>query len=215
MHTQNLAGVLRSLPVEVRFAGFKSTTLALAQAGWDLSMQQTLDFRWGEPSLQLAMRFVDRAGAGMYAISRPMELEYGFLREAQHADEHRLIGMMAQMGFEIMHMGPQIKFCVQPVYSRGVSFASSFEPIDARPQYVEEDIRDFKFFKVAKPTVKDLIVDPRDVPELLELVLKAQKPMLDKVRRREKSRSNEEWMRNGFEAMPRHEVQAQIITLVS
>lgn len=204
---------IRSLPIEVRFAGFTSTTLALANAGWDLSMKQNMDMREHRPEMQLAMRYKPFSGPGMFAISSPLRMDYGFARELMHKSAERvyegeLMHALAKLGFDIIHMGNDVRFVVQPMRHQGLgTFADSFHPIDPRPQYVEERLSDFKFFKVASPKIQDIIVNPRDVPELLELVLKAQKPMLDGVKRRERSRENEMEMR------PAQEVMAQIITL--
>lgn len=215
MHMQKLGvdlpKVLRNIPAEVRFAGFLSDTMTLANAGWDLSIRQQIDERtYGRPELQLAMRFKTKY-AEMYAITAPHPVKINDVIRAWTDG----IDMIAKIGFDVIHMGPDIRFMVMPFRNAVGLFSDSFEPLrtDIYETVREEKISDFKFFKTAKPTVKDLIVDPKDVPELLDLVLKAQKPMLDKIKSRERSRENEDWLRGTLK--PAHEVQAQIITLVS
>lgn len=209
MSTQSLDGasnLVRSLPVRVRFAGFESDTLTLARAGWDLSMKQGYGFRSGY-EMQLVMRHGDKNKA-IYCMSHPLNLDYGAPGRA-FSDAMYYAKLMSEIGFDIAYAHSDISFRHMVPMSTASFLRDSFMPIDPRPQEVEESIKDFKFFKVAKPTVKDLIVAPEDVPELLNLVMKAQAPMLEKVRARERSRKN-------FEEhilQPRHSVEAQIITL--
>lgn len=92
-----------------------------------------------------------------------------------------------------------------------------FMPISSIPEErtQEESIRDFKFFKVANNSVKDLIVLPEQVPDLLDAILKVQKPTQQEIKKRIESRVNFKAYRDGemFSAKPSHTVQAQIITL--
>lgn len=220
MPTQNLEKAVKSLPIKVRFAGFESDTLRLAQAGWDLSMVQNMDQRQGRPMMQLAMNY-DVSGGAYRAISSPLTMDYGFLQQYAHATSgqvahHSAMEMLSQIGFDIIFIGEGNRgmFRVMPMRSTGVSFASQFSMIDPVPQETirEEHLSDFKFFKVASaPKVKDLIVAPEDVSALLEKIHEAHRPLMDKIRKRERSRENEDWMRGGFR--PAQEVQAQIITL--
>lgn len=229
MPTQTLDKAVRSLPIRVEFAGFESDTRRLAAAGWDLSMRQMVHARADyNPSLQLAMRLETGSNA-LFAISRPLDLDYSRLRGVAHLSrvaatpggdrntmcysaEMEITRVMAELGFQIQCVANSIRFAVMPQRHFGVgSFSSSFEPIDAMPQVVEERIEDFKFFKVAKPTVKDLIVNPEDVPELLDAVLRAQKPLMDKIRSKERTRENMKWMENGFEVRAAKEVAAQLV----
>lgn len=218
MHTPNLARTLRSFPIDVRFAGFKSDTLKLAQAGWDLSMMQNMDMRRGEPTLQLAMNFDCNSGGGYRAISNPLSLEHGLIRQMSHEsamrdNEHRVMEILSHIGFDLMYIGEGggCRFRIFPIRAP-MGFSSQFEMIDPVPQEVEESLADFKFFKVAsKPTVKDLIVAPRDVPALLDAVMRAQRPLMDKIKARERSRENFEHMRNDFR--PRSEVAFQVLAL--
>jgi hypothetical protein len=197
--------ILHSLPIDVVFAGFKGNTLSLARAGWDLSMRQQSNL-WGAYEMQLVMR---HDGARLYALSSPIELEYGRLGSCLN-DPVRYAELLSQLHFSIACIAPQIEFHVMPV--RGNMFASEFKAIDPFPQERTEKIsvKDFKFFKVANPSIKDIIVSPDQVPELLDMVLKAQKETISKVKARERSREN---MHAYRDVKPAHQVQAQLITL--
>lgn len=202
--------LLHSLPVEVHFAGFKGNTLSLAKAGWDLSMEQSEYY--GEKMLRLAMR---HEGAKLYAISQETRIDYGRLHAAM---DNRIAyaELLTQIPFIIQAVAPSIRFATMGVSTRSVGFAQAFNPIDPFPQerIMEERIEDFKFFKVANPNIRDIIVSPDQVPELLDLVLKAQKPAIDEIRKREQSRKNTRWVHENMgSTKPAHQVQAQIITL--
>lgn len=214
MHTpSSVKELLYSLPVEVEFAGFVSNTLTLARSGWDLSMQQDLTGRYSDPILRLAMR---HEGAKLYAISSEVHLHYAEMMGAR-SNAIEYAKFLANLRFSIQYVSSEIRFFSVSVGHRGVSFSSSFQAIDPYPQErVEESISDFKFFKVSNPTIKDIIVSPEQVPELLEMVLRAQGPMVDQIRMRERSRQNTQWARENMQDVkPAHSVQAQIITLAS
>lgn len=209
--------ILHSIPIEVIFAGFRGNTLALAQAGWDLSMRQVMS-PFGEYEMQLAMQWGDRASA-VYALSHPVRLRASeVIGRSRQSNHYEWSQFLAQQVFQIGHVSNGIRFQVIPVRAMSVgAFASEWEGIDARPQERngEVDIKDFKFFKVAKQSVKDLIVSPDQVPEMLDIILKLQAKGQKEIRAREKSRENFRQYNSGemFETKPAHEVQAQIITL--
>lgn len=222
MHTNSseraIKHLLHSLPVEVIFAGFRGTTLSLAQAGWDLSMRQQIGYG-GEYEMQLALRHGDQQNA-IYALSHPLRLRHGEIYGAMQ-DNLRLAQFMASQVFDIQHVYRNIEFMRIPMqHSSRSGFLSDWQGVDARPQEMVAteriDIREFKFFKVANEAAKELIVHPDQVPELLDLILKAQAGSQKEIRAREKSRENLAEYRSGDmfdKGKPAHQVQAQIITL--
>lgn len=199
--------VLRSAPVKVVMAGFESTTLELARAGWDLSMKQIMfaNQDYGRPHLQLAMR---HEGANMYALTHPVNLDFGVGHAWKDPMFYRQV--LESLCFDVMVMHPNIGMRhIMPVRGQPSNFfGAMFDPIDAIPsrEPIEENVKDFKFFKVAKQSVRDILVSPHDVPDLLELVLRAQKPTIEDIKKRERSREN---LIDG----PRTEVTARILTL--
>lgn len=205
--------LLYNLPIDVDFAGFRSTTYSLGRAGWDLSLRQQNEIYDGGYTLQLAMRHGDRNTA-IYALSHPLILErYHF--EQMMAEPATFASVMRGLHFSIAHVAPDIRFQIMPV--RGFSMVEQFMPISSIPEErtQEESIRDFKFFKVANNSVKDLIVLPEQVPDLLDAILKVQKPTQQEIKKRIESRVNFKAYGDGemFSAKPSHTVQAQIITL--
>ncbi len=177
-------------------------------------MRQTHALNEDGLHMQLAMKFGDDEFNSIYAISNPLYFDYEDIYKA-HSSIDGFLQIVSCMGFDIMHVGrgDRIKFITVPSPRLG-SFASQFQPIDPMPQeHKEEGLNEFKFFKVAKPNIKDLIVDPKDVQELLDIVIKAQKPSIDAIKQRERSRANEFSMRAGLQISPGREVQAQLISL--
>lgn len=211
---EELQRTLINYPFKVRFAGFESDTRTLASQGWELSVRQQFDMRFGRPEMQLAMHIGPDRG-GMYAISRPSNVDYHKMFWGGRMFEQ--LREFAEIGFDIMCMSSDIFFRVPVRESVGISFKDSFMPMDANPSFrsmEEVSIKDFKFFRTANVESKDLIVDPNDVPQLLEMVLKAQSKVQKEIDKRERSRKNEEAYRSGeMFAKPAHKVEAQIITL--
>jgi hypothetical protein len=210
--------VLSSFPIPVRFAGFQSDTLRLANAGWELSVREGRSDIWGEHQLQLAMT---HRGVNQYVISHPIRIENRELYRAV-SEPGFYATYVSGLCFEIMAMAPTIQFHRVPTsFGTHVSrFSDLFQPIDASPQLAEfEDMKDFRFFRTANPSVKDIIVLPEMVPDLLAKVLEAQGPMMDEIKKRERSRENLEQYRAAVAAhdlpriKPAHEVQLQLVTL--
>lgn len=216
MHTlQSAKDLLYSLPIDVQFAGFRGNTLSLAKAGWDLSMKQGMDF--GQFTMQLAMRSGNRDCA-IYALSNVIRLPYGDIGNAIHSTPMGYAKFLTSICFEIAYVANDIRFQVIPqMASRGISFSSEFNAIDAMPQMrtKEESIQDFKFFKMANPESQELIITPDRVPEILDLILKAQSKDQAEIRERMKSRENLRQYKNGdmFDAKPDRNICAQLITL--
>ena len=222
MHSQKSSKeILRNCPVKVRFAGFESTTTQLANAGWDLSMEQ--EHSYDGLNIRLAMRHGDR-DAAFYGISAPTRVPFDMMlqmRSIAFEQPQMFHKFYETICFDIIHIGQGIKFRVFPEQRPVMAFS----PFDASPMLEELrtedfDIRHFQFFKSA-PAAKELIVDPKTVPELLDLVLKIQSETNKDIKARERSRENLERMRSGdFDGgdlrgnlRPHSTVQAQIITL--
>lgn len=222
MHTQsleqNLKSLLYSLPIDVHFAGFRGDTLSLAKAGWDFSMRQGESFSRRGYELQVVLRHGTRDSA-LYALSAPLQIDYQEISRLMF-EPQRLGQIFRDRYFEIIHMSPEIR--VQVIHAPSFMHFDEFQAVDPFPQMrgVTEvqtfDIRDLKFFKVAPEEAKELVVDPKQVPELLDMILKMQMPEQEAIREREKSRRN--WDNYQAQMNPNslkqeREVRAQIITL--
>lgn len=209
MHMQNWdKGVIKSLPVEVRFAGFTSTTTQLAHSGWDLTMDQRLETSMCRTKIELVMR---HSAAKLYAYGQAEFDERMFY--SSYFNEAQWVNFFKEIGFDIIHVGADIRF--QMMGTSPISFMSRFEPIDPFPslQRRDESVHDVKFFTVLKPDIRDILLLPEDVPAALDLILNAQKSKLDEIRKREKSRMNLDNYRNNLEAPSNRIIQAQLISI--
>ena len=196
--------IILSHPIEVHFAGFVSDTFKLSRQGWGLAVEQQVDMYRVGYHARLALK---HEGAGLYGVTHSIELP----RQVMLSDMEFYKSYFRSVYFQVACMAPRIEARVMQMPHVGFS---QFEPFDATPQREQvESIDKVRFFKTRNPDIKDIVVVPEMVPELMAMVLKAQEPMLDEVRKREKSRKNLERLREGYEVKPAHEVRAQIITL--
>ncbi len=209
---QSAKEVLTSFPIKIEMAGFMSDTQTLSRSGWDFSVEQYMN-HYGY-ILRLAMR---HRGLGQYAITEEFDATrfvYNTYGGVSMGD-YRYMDELRNMVLRVRHIAPEIQF--QRVKERGRYdlMAQRFEPVDMAPQmsYLTENISDFKFFRTANPELKDIIVSPDQVPELMDMILKAQKPTQDEIRERNRSRANFDKYGPNANTKPAHEVQCQIITL--
>lgn len=209
---------LLSVPFKVRFAGFESDTFSLGKNGWELSMQQFESPSAAAFQMRLAMRL---ESAGLYAISHPLHIDYQQVVRSVHEPSF-MMQLVSKLGFDVMHVGSDFRFKIFPErHLSAKSFKDSFLPVDVSPQSEEVSIRDFKFFKVFNPELKDIILLPEQLPEVLNMVLKTQSQAQDEIRKREQSRRNLSRFKEGevigsvSNVKPMHSVAAQIITLAS
>jgi ribosomal protein S21 len=93
----------------------------------------------------------------------------------------------ADIPFEITHMVNDFKVIIplQPL---------NFQPIDAMPQIdmrEEKDLADFQIFK--KICDKEIIIPQKNIPELLEEILKKQDPKQAEIRARARKEFQQFW----------------------
>jgi hypothetical protein len=182
LHSQRVL----SSPIPVWWAGFETTTTRLQQAGWSLSAEQ--DFP--RYRVRLAMR---HDGARLYAVSRWVDADF----QSYHTDP----GYRREFpGFQIAFMAPEIEVL------RMVDDLSAFDPIDAYPQIATTDIKrieDFGIFATPLARTEEIIVEPKDVMQLLDEIKRLQAPGQADIRRRERSRG---------EVSQRQQFHAQILS---
>lgn len=129
-------------------------------------------------------------------------VEYHFIREFQLSSGF----IPPQLEFHINYISSKLETLIVP----RIDFRS-FDAIDATPQYQSmqtQSIEDFKIFRPLDKT-KDIIVDPKDVNALMELILKAQDPKQKEIRHRDRKKEDYERM----QAEPSKFIHAQLISL--
>jgi hypothetical protein len=178
-------------PCEVHFAGFRSDTYRLQQAGWQLSMEQDLRMR----TINLIMRFEP---ARLYMMARGQDFDY--FRDTRGA----------RPVFHIQH-------CSSNLTVQIMGTLASFAPVDATPAFVTSErkrIEDFAIFAPLQVRTEEILVDPKSVDECLALIKKMQAPELEAVRKRNAARARDPGsMEHGY--LQRTNVHAQVITLAA
>lgn len=211
---KSIKGLLYNLPINVHFAGFVATTTQLSREGWDLSLSEMRLVYDGRHALQLALRQGSRE-KGLYMLSQPLQLDpmrlYSNSRDS-HEFQMNYQRMIVETGFHIAYAVNEISVrLAQP--ARMMNAFDTFQAFDPSPTIREEEfsVKDFKFFKTHIEEPKELIIDPSQVHQMLELILKSQSTQQKQIRDNER---REEYL--GLSRVkPAHTVHAQLISLVS
>ena len=182
-----------SRPHPVLWAGFRSDTRTLQQAGWEFSASQQFE----TDSIGLVMR---HGVMGIHAVTNTVpHIMY---------DRHP----QAVQQFHINYLTDRsIKF----ERYRMPQWVSECNPVDMIPQMIDvKSIEDMNLFAGCLARTQEIIVDPDDVSAMMERILDLQKPgaqaHYEKVLR--ESRIEGAVMR---EVGPRQAVHAQVISLVA
>jgi hypothetical protein len=175
---------LLSRPHEVRFAGLRGDTYSMQQAGWQLAAEE--DPYGG--SVRLAMR---HEKASLFAMTNSTRLDY-----------YRFGDSILCFDIVLLH---SVKDIV--IYET----MSRFEAIDAKPSLVSIErtsIDDFHIF--ARPLVRtqEIIVEPKDVSEALDLIKRLQSKELSEIRERQRARDR----RGEIQASPQMKFHAQLLS---
>lgn len=184
-----------SLPIDVHMAGFQSNTFALQNAGWELAADQDIRYQ----KLWILIRHPMWKLAG---FSQPIDFDYFYYAQASRFSGARI---------DIKSLRSQDSFRFVEVNSN----ISSFLPIDATPEFVyreEKSLMDFKIFKTIDH-MKDIVVEPSSVPELMEHILRLQSPKQAEIRERVRKEKAREDFWNSAEPSNPEVVQAQVITM--
>lgn len=178
-------------PCEVHFAGFRTDTFRLQQAGWQLSMEQDLM----RMSIRLAMRFEP---ARLYMVSEAAD--HDFFRHSDH--------------LPVFH----VRHCASNVVVQLMESTFDFKPIDAKPAFVSEQrkgIEDFNLFAPLQTRTEEILVEPQSVAECLDLIKRLQAPELAAIRKRNEQRRRDPGSMDYGSTAPATKVHAQIITLAA
>jgi hypothetical protein len=175
---------------KVIFAGFKSSTLELQQAGWEIAAEQ-------DPFKGVRLALHHRK-SGLQALTNtvPMlELRAAVTKSAGY-------DIIKHITFQVVHVGTDTRFQIIPMVG-----PVSFKAIDATPEWSEVKSSEISFhdlipFRTVNPDAEQIIVAPDSVPQILDLLLKCQAPVQRRIRQNERVRSAAD-------------VAAQIVTAVA
>ena len=186
-----------SEPAVVWWVGFRSDTLKLQQAGWELAADQDVM----ENRIRLLLRHRDME---LYALTN--DVEYGFRRDprydmARPPLEFRVV--MASPQFQIQRVGHVV---------------AAFQQIDAKPQWQTDveikTLDDFKIFATPLVRTEEIIVDPLAVSQMLERIREMQVPEQERIRQKKRLEEARERHTIRLDSEPRTQFHAQIVSIV-
>lgn len=170
---------LRGRPVDVMFAGFRSTTATMQRAGWRIAMEaknyadivgNNIRFVFKHDDLGVALLGVSSIESMSQALGDL--LAPILIKHAIHADSRVLVQAVAAASF--------------------VGSTGALRSIDATPgfaQVTERDLFEMPFFQTLHvPAAEPLIVDQATVSDLLERIRLMQAPEQAAIRARNTSR---------------------------
>lgn len=188
--------VIKNPIMEVFWAGWRSDTLTLQEHGWQLAVEND-----------------------------PMRRQ---LRIALHHPAMNLYGIMADhVRYEMMEgrpLPPLMIGCMAPNIRfetfRSVGTMPNFTPFDARPQYMETEIKNISDMKLFRPlnAIQEIVVESHDVDELLGKILSMQSPRQAELR--EKARLEQRRNENVYDLgqyrevyNPKTDIIAQVVSI--
>lgn len=165
-------GRILSHPVRVEWAGWRTDTLSLQQAGWEIAV----DF---DPNRQMYRLLLRHQLMNLYALSDSRVIHRK--RQFETTPDFPV--------FRVSVVSPRIevhRFEAPRMYGPSSSF-ENFQQIDAEPVYTErriESIEDFNIFNVPLTRAEQIVVDKADmtVIEHLEAIRKLQAPKQRELR---------------------------------
>jgi len=179
---------------KVIWAGWETDTLALQKAGWQLAMEQDQM----RDSLQLIMKHEPYK---LYALSD--SISYNFFR-------HNDVPYCTDVVFVVKWMASRFEV----LYHADMG---NYKAVNAIPMIEDVHRKDIEDFNIFTPLVntKEILIEPKDVNECLERILKFQSPKQQEIRdkRRMAMRRVEGSLCDSVE--PAFNVNAQLITLAS
>ncbi len=185
---------------KIRFAGFESDTMTLQRNGWQISAQQD-QYR---DAIRLALK---HEPSRVYAVTNAVPYWQIMRLESPDATSH--------LCFEVQCIANDIRFQIMPITSAVDWFA-----IDAIPtvaNYQERGIAEMVPFKpIGNDDVKELIIDPAKIGEIMDMILSSQDSKQKEIR---ENRRREAW-RSGVGSKvddigynPHRDIKAQLIAI--
>lgn len=181
-----MARLLANPRSRVRFAGFTSDTYTLGQHGWNISVEENIEF-----ARYQMMLHHEGANVIMHAEGRehPMREHqarmtgwygHGFSRDEFEGPDFNVIQVFVRNpNLKVYHSMP-----VFHEWSETRPTAMNFDPASYNPF-------DFPIFmkkNVVLPVKEELIVEPQDVMQLLEQIKRLQEPEQAAIRQRQRRR---------------------------
>lgn len=178
--------VEHSVRARVRLQGFESDTYTLQRCGWQIAVQQMSPDYYGTEDCEMVIKH-DKLGITAIGVCRD------FYRRVMNGRFEPMFGSMASRDRDDMCF--EMTRCADHLYARGnniVHHYSAFELIDATPNRIIVEDYDLAtlpaFAPMDRPVGEELIVDPMDVAQLLDLIRRKQEPSQAEIRERTRKR---------------------------
>jgi hypothetical protein len=189
---------IRNRPIKVHWLGWRTDTFQLQQAGWQMAAEEDI----ARQSFRMIFKYDSGYSDGqIYGISNLVSFNY--MREPARTALDYLV-------LTIQHLTSNVSVSV-------MDDLSEFRQVDAEPYLCNQeikDIEDFKLFSVPLTRTEELIVEPKDVNDLMQEIMKLQSPKQKEIRDKRRRTSRQGMNLDGLaKGVPK--VHAQIITLAS
>lgn len=193
----DLASFIKNPICKVLWAGWETDTLALQRAGWQLAMEQ-------DPMRDCLQLIMKHEPCRLYALSEPIQYHYFRMNDLQT--------YTGDVVFQIKWMASRFEV----LYHADMG---NFRAVNAKPMMAEVDMRrkDIEDFNLFTPLVdtQELLVEPKDVKECLDKILKFQSPKQQELKEKKRRAMRRQEGEICDQVDPLLNVHAQIITLAS
>jgi hypothetical protein len=171
---------------EVRFDGWRSDTFTLGQRGWRISIQENIEYGRFEMMLEhQGTNLIMHAQSKIHPMREHQARSASQWYNEMHHGRDEFDGPPFDV-IRVFAMNPNLKvFHEMPVF---------FDWSETRPRSVEVDLQSYNpfefpiFQRKGQPEAQELIVEPKDVLQLLEQIKQMQAPEQADIRRRNRQR---------------------------
>ena len=175
--------------LRLNWAGWQSDTLTLQRCGWEISVEQDVQYQ----TIRIALQHRE---AQVQGISNVIDkINYMSIADSSY------YGNSDFKSFPTInvHLAHRININLMEA-----NFA--FEPIDAEPRLITGEMQNIDDFKIFQPVQsKEIITDPEEVDQLMKRILELQSPKQRELREKQRRES----------VRMQKQVHAQVISLVA
>jgi hypothetical protein len=166
-------------PCPVLFEGWETTTEALGRRGWRISLEE--EYRpYDFASEKRLLLYHDKSNLKMLAVSREYR-EY-MERDRYNSFQHQYMQEWNGPTFNVVHVANDFVFKYDTCMPQFIEWG------ETRPRTIEMHEQDIMmtplFLKLKEAEAKEIIVEPQEVSQLLEQIMRMQSPGQAEIRKR-------------------------------
>lgn len=152
--------------LKLHWAGWEATTPTLQRAGWEISVEQDIQYR----TIQFVLR---HSVYKIYALTDRIDLDYMEVARIPFNT------VLENMVINVIYMSSKLEV-------RAHMNPLRFSPLNAEPEYNTcfefKDIEDFKIFAPIQIPQHKIIIDPNNAELMLSRILELQDPKQKEIR---------------------------------